>query len=54
MLVKYIYKKYGIQDTNFYNFNEIGFIIGIIYRNIIIINSDRKIRMKQLQPGNRE
>jgi len=46
--------KYGIQDEDFYNFDEIGFIIKIIYGNIIVIYTDRYGRSKQLQSGNRE
>lgn len=30
--------KYGILDGDFYNFNEIGFIIEIIYIVIVIIS----------------
>ncbi len=43
-----------IQDTDFYNFNETGFIIGVIYNNIVVINTNRENRYKILQPNNRE
>jgi hypothetical protein len=46
--------KYGIQDEDFYNFDETGFMIGVIYADMIITRTDRRRRGKQLQPGNRE
>ena len=29
--------KYGIEDSNLYNFNKTGFIIGVIYNSLLII-----------------
>ena len=49
-----MYTKYDIQDYNFYNFNETGFIIKVIYNNIIVIRTDRFNRDKQFQSDNRE
>ena len=46
--------KYSIQDADFYNFDETGFIMGIIYSNMVVTRSDRRGRGKQLQPSNRE
>jgi hypothetical protein len=46
--------KYGIQDEDFYNFNETGFIIGVICTGMIVTRADRRERSKQLQPDNRE
>jgi hypothetical protein len=46
--------KYGIQDEDFYNFDEIGFIIRVIYIDMIVIRVDRCGRGKQFQSGNRE
>jgi hypothetical protein len=46
--------KYGIQNEDFYNFDETGFIIGVIYAGMIVTRADRRGRGKQLQPGNRE
>ena len=46
--------KYGIQDEDFYNFDETGFMIGVIYAGMIVTHADRRGRGKQLQPGNRE
>ncbi len=44
--------KYTIQEEDFYNFNKKGFMIEIIYGNIIIINTNRYDKNKQLQPNN--
>ena len=46
--------KYSIQDADFYNFDETGFMMGIICSNMVVTRSDRRGRGKQLQPGNRE
>jgi hypothetical protein len=46
--------KYEIQDEDFYNFDEIDFMIGVIYAGMIVTRADRRGRGKQLQPGNRE
>jgi hypothetical protein len=53
-LVNNMRAKYGIQDCDLYNFDETGFIMGVIYGNIIVTSSDRKDRAKKLQAGNRE
>ena len=42
-----MYTKYGIQDCDFYNFDEIDFIIKVIYNNIIVTRIDRFGRGKQ-------
>jgi len=34
--------KYSIQDCDFYNFDETGFIMGMIYSNMVIISLERK------------
>ena len=46
--------KYAIDDTDFYNFNETGFIIGVICSSIVVTGANQKGRRKILQPGNRE
>ena len=46
--------KYNIQDCNFYNFDEIDFIMKVIYDNMIVTRIDRSDRGKQLQSNNRE
>ena len=46
--------KYGIEDTDFYNFDETGFMMGVICSNMVVTRADRLGRSKKLQPGNRE
>jgi hypothetical protein len=46
--------KYGIQDYDFYNFDETGFMMGIISSAIIVTSADRHGRSKAVQPGNWE
>ena len=53
-LVANMRTKYGIQDCDFYNFDETGFMMGVICGNMVITRADRRGRGKQLQPGNRE
>jgi hypothetical protein len=53
-LVENIKAKYRILDYDFYNFDEIGFMISTIYVTIIVTCVDRYIRSKIIQLGNRE
>ena len=53
-LVANMRAKYGIQDCDFYNFDETGFMMGIICGSMVVTRADRRGRSKQLQPGNRE
>jgi len=53
-LVANMRSKYSIQDCNFYNFNETGFIMGVICSNTVVIHANRQGRSKQLQPSNHE
>jgi len=46
--------KYGIQDCDFYNFDETGFMMGVICGNMVVTRAARRGQSKQLQPGNRE
>ena len=46
--------KYGIQDCDFYNFDETGFMMGMIHAQMVITRSERVGRPKAIQPGNRE
>ena len=46
--------KYAIQDADFYNFDETGFMMGVICSSMVVTRTDRRGRGKQLQPGNRE
>lgn len=53
-LVANMRTKYGIQDCDLYNFDETGFMMGIICSSMVVTHVDRRGRSKQLQPGNRE
>jgi len=46
--------KYGILDDDVYNFDETGFMMGIIIPAMVVTTSDGRGRAKQAQPGNRE
>ena len=51
-LVKNMRAKYAIQDCDLYNFDETGFMIGVINGNsTVITGSEQKGRAKRLQPG---
>jgi hypothetical protein len=53
-LVQNMRTKYGVLDCDFYNFDETGFIIGIICAAMVVTHADRRGRGKAVQPGNRE
>jgi hypothetical protein len=44
--------KYGIFNEDMYNFDETGFIIGIITPTIVVTTLNGYSRAKQAQPGN--
>ena len=46
--------KYGILDSDFYNFDETGFMMGVICASMVVTHADRRGRGKAVQPGNRE
>ena len=46
--------KYGVQDSDLYNFDETGFMIGVICASMVVTRADRQGRSKSVQPGNRE
>jgi hypothetical protein len=46
--------KYSIINLDIYNFDETGFIIGIISTVIVVTSSERAGRAKAKQPGNHE
>ena len=46
--------KYGVHDADIYNFDETGFMMGVISSSMVVSNADRKGRSKAIQPGNRE
>ena len=53
-LVENIRTKYGVLDCDFYNFDETGFMMGMITPGMVVTRADRRGRAKGVQPGNRE
>ena len=53
-LVKNMKAKYGIVDCDLYNFDETGFMIGMIEPTMIVTRAERTGRRKKVQPANRE
>lgn len=53
-LVQNMRTKYGILDCDFYNFDETGFMMGVICAGMVVTRADRRGRGKAIQPGNRE
>ena len=46
--------KYGILEEHFYNFDETGFMMGMILTTIVVTSSERRGKATLAQPGNRE
>lgn len=46
--------KFGILDCDLYNFDETGFMMGVICPSMVVTRADRRGRGKTVQPGNRE
>ncbi|KAM9874243.1 transposase [Verticillium dahliae] len=46
--------KYGVADTDIYNFDETGFQMGVINSGIVVTSSEKRSSVKKKQPGNRE
>ena len=53
-LVRNTIAKYGVRDEDIYNFDETGFLMGIIGKTLVVTSSDRTANAKLIQPGNRE
>ena len=53
-LLNNLMSKYGIMDNDLYNFDESGFMIGMITPSMVVTRADRRGRAKSIQPGNRE
>ena len=53
-LVNNMRAKYGVVDGDFYNFDETGFMMGMICPSMVVTRSDRRGKSKAIQPGNRE
>jgi hypothetical protein len=54
VLVWNVRAKYGILDDDVYNFDETGFMMGIIFAGMVVTTSDGRGKAKLAQPGNRE
>lgn len=46
--------KYGVCVEDIYNFDETGFLMGVIGATHVVTSSERKSNAKLIQPGNRE
>ena len=46
--------KCGVVDSDFYNFDETGFAMGLITPSMVVTHADRHGKGKAIQPGNRE
>src|SRR6478752_2452280 len=53
-LVENIIAKYGIRSDDIWNFDETGFMMGVISSGIVVTSSERRGNPKSVQPGNRE
>ncbi|KAJ8070928.1 hypothetical protein OCU04_001286 [Sclerotinia nivalis] len=53
-LVLNMQAKYGILDCDFYNFDETGFMMGIICPGMVVTSAERNGRSKAIQSDNRE
>ena len=53
-LVQNMKAKYGIVEDDIYNFDETGFMMGIIFAGMVVTTSDGLGKAKLAQPGNRE
>ena len=46
--------KYGIVEDDIYNFDEIGFLMGMIASCMVVTTSEGRSKAKMVQPGNWE
>ncbi|KFY83417.1 hypothetical protein V500_10064, partial [Pseudogymnoascus sp. VKM F-4518 (FW-2643)] len=53
-LVRNVIAKYGIQEADIYNFDETGFLMGMLSSAKVVTSSERRSRPRTKQPGNRE
>ncbi|RKK26928.1 hypothetical protein BFJ67_g16389 [Fusarium oxysporum f. sp. cepae] len=53
-LVENTIAKYGITLADIYNFDETGFMMGVIANGMVVAGSERRARPNSVQPGNRE
>ena len=53
-LVRNTIAKYGIVESDIYNFDETGFMMGVISSGMVVTSAHRRSGTKLVQPGNRE
>ncbi|EGU81663.1 hypothetical protein FOXB_07824 [Fusarium oxysporum f. sp. conglutinans Fo5176] len=53
-LVENTIAKYGIRSDDIWNFDETGFMMGMIQSGMVVTGTERQGRPKPVQPGNRE
>jgi hypothetical protein len=53
-LIENTIAKYGIQLNDIWNFDETGFMMGMIEHGMVVTSSERQGMPKRVQPGNRE
>jgi hypothetical protein len=53
-LVRNTKAKWGILDDDQWNFDEIGFLMGMIHAGMVVTTSDGRSKAKLVQPGDRE
>ncbi|KAK7582935.1 hypothetical protein V3481_012230 [Fusarium oxysporum f. sp. vasinfectum] len=53
-LIQNTIAKYGIRLDDIWNFDETGFMMGLIVAGMAVTGSERQGRPKSVQPGNRE
>jgi hypothetical protein len=53
-LVRNTINKYAIQDADIYNFDETGFLMGMLSNAKVVTSSERRGRPRTKQPGNQE
>ncbi|KAL2885554.1 hypothetical protein HOO65_070016 [Ceratocystis lukuohia] len=53
-LVENTIAKYGISLADIYNFDETGFMMGVIATGMVVTSAERHGKAKLVQPGNRE
>jgi hypothetical protein len=53
-LVENTIAKYGVRSDEIYNFDETGFMMGVIASGMVVTGTERRGRPKSVQPGNRE
>ena len=51
-LVRKTKEKYGILDEDTHNFDESGFMMGMIAAQMVFTGSEKRIKPKKIQPGN--